>query len=433
MPVLDRLVDEGTLFTNAYTNGPYTRISVPSFHTSRYLAYDRLEELPTIGSEVRAEGIVTAAIGTRTGFKQYEGGLSFDEFVDLGRDEYHTTSNEHVGPVERFMSTTRNVAQRVGNALPESNPLYDSAEKAYHALLGDGFEFKGYTSAKEVTSAARGWIDTNSGDEFFLWLHYMEGHRPYGIHDDNPTYHSGVAESQIRDLMKKAGTQPESVTDSEHDLLIDLYDSDLRYCSQHLTRLFDTLVELDLWNDTAILFTSDHGEEFADHGKYFHRNYPYDELLHVPLLTRIPGRQPATIDEQRELLDLAPTICELHGLDADSMLWYGTNLFEGSARDVIATGAQCSRTPVVTCRRDGWKYLCSDGEVSLFDLESDPAEWTNVANKNPRVVTGFERVIPDRLFELEPEQLEEPTDAVNEGHLEALGYLELEEGDETRR
>lgn len=427
MPVLDRLATDGTTFTEAFSNGPYTRISVPSFHTSRYLAYERLEELPTIGSTVSDAGINTAAIGTRTGFRQYEGGLMFDEFVDLGRDEYHEEANQNRGPIERLSQGARRAAQYVGDAIPESNPLYDQAKRAYYTVLGEGFEFKGYTSAETVTDTANDWLRETGDDEFFLWLHYMEGHRPYGVHDENPAYHDGFSESRIRELMKKAGTDPESVSDSEREDLIDLYDSDLRYCSQHLSRLFDELVELGLWEETSILFTSDHGEEFGEHGKYFHRNYPHDELIHVPLIAKVPEKVPETISEQRELIDIAPTICDLHGIETENLPFLGTNLFEGSERAVFSIGAQCSQESVTAARSDGWKFISVGDDVSLFDLESDPTESDTVADEHSQIVSRFERQIPDRLFESDPEQLEAPKDEVDEAHLEALGYLEVKD------
>ncbi|MBZ6494569.1 sulfatase [Natrinema longum] len=427
MPALDRLLADGTKFTNAFANGPYTRISVPSFHTSRYLAYERLDELPTIGSTVSDAGIQTAAIGTRTGFRQYEGGLMFDEFVDLGRDTYYEEANQTRGPIERLSQGTRRAAQYIGDKIPEESPVYEQAKRAYDAVLGEGFEFKGYTSAEVLTDTANDWLQKQGDDEFFLWLHYMEGHRPYGVHTNSPAYHDGVSETRIRELMKKAGTDPEAVSAAERETLIDLYDSDLRYCSQHLSRLFDELSKLDLWEETAILFSSDHGEEFGDHGKYFHRNYPYNELIHVPLITKTPEENPETISDQRELIDLAPTICALHDVETETLPFLGTNLFEGAERDVYSIGAQCSRESVTAARSDGWKYLSVGDDKSLFDLENDPTESKSVADEHSKVVSRFERQIPARLFESDPEQLEAPEDEVDEGHLEALGYLEIKD------
>ena len=427
MPILDRLLANGTKFTNAFANGPYTRISVPSFHTSQYLAYKHLDELPTIGSTISDAGIHTSAIGTRTGFRQYEGGLMFDEFIDLGRDEYYEEANQNQGSVERLSQTAREAAEYINNFIPKSTPFYEQAKQTYYTVLGDGFEFKGYTSAETVTKTAIDWLQELNEEEFFLWLHYMEGHRPYGVHDDNPRYHDGLSETRIRELMKKAGTAPERVSNSEHTDLIDLYDSDLRYCSQHLSRLFDELSELGLWEDTAIIFTSDHGEEFGEHGKYFHRNYPYDELIHVPLITKIPKQNRDTISDQRELIDIAPTICALHDIQTDTLPFLGTNLFKGTERDAISVGAQCSRESVTAARSSKWKFISVGDDISLFNLKRDPAESRSVGEENSTVISRFKQQIPDRLFAAEPEELEKPDDEIDEANLEALGYLEVKD------
>lgn len=86
MPGFGRLLDEGVLFTSAFSNGPYTLISIPSVHASRYLAYERIRSLPTISSTLRNHGITAACIGTQNGFESSVGHLHFDEYVNLGLD-----------------------------------------------------------------------------------------------------------------------------------------------------------------------------------------------------------------------------------------------------------------------------------------------------------------------------------------------------------
>ncbi|AEH39450.1 sulfatase [Halopiger xanaduensis] len=424
MPVLDRLSDGGTRFENAFANGPYTRISIPSIHTSVRLAHSDLDSFPTISGRLNASGIDTACIGTRTGFKSAEGDLHFDTYVTLGRDDYHDESQEQQSVLSKL---EERVTTAAGAALKSTPRLYNAAQRAYDlAPTGGSFSYKGYTSAAEVTDTTLEWLSEQDGD-FFLWLHYMEGHRPYGVHDTDPEYTDPVDNDRIRELMKKAGTEPENVTADERKLLVDLYDSDLRYCSQHLDRLVDGLEELGIWDTTNLVFTSDHGEEFGEHGYYFHRNLPYDELLHVPLLVRSPATadQPETIAEQRELIDIAPTILDFHDATVPDV-FEGQNLFTGDSRNVISSGSQSHPTPAISARWDGYKYLYTPDQEYLFDLGADPGQTDNLASELPDICDDYRSQIPEMYFDerATKEQLRDPEDEADRERLEALGYLE---------
>jgi arylsulfatase A-like enzyme len=228
--------------------------------------------------------------------------------------------------------------------------------------------------------------------------------------------------------MKKAGRTPDEMSIAEHDKIIDLYDSDLRYCSTHVERLFDSLQELNIWDDIDIVFTSDHGEEFYEHGEYFHRNLPYDELLHVPLIVRLPKTSTQEdITEQRELIDVAPTILDFHGVEKPTG-FEGQNLFSGNSRDVIATGCQQQKPPVVAGRWDGYKYISTpDGEY-LFDLSTNAFEDNNISAANESLCQQYRGAIPRQYFSEDlDEKLREPDDEVDRERLEALGYLEIDD------
>ncbi|WP_158057395.1 sulfatase-like hydrolase/transferase [Halorussus halophilus] len=431
MPALDRLTDAGTTFEQAYSNAPYTRISIPSFQTSQFLAYDEIARLPTIASILRNHGTKTAVVGTQTGVGLVDGDFRFEENLDMGRDEYYDEANRDRSLGEQVSHRIDRFASKIGPKLRQVESLYEPINAAYRRLVPtNDFQYLGYTSAERVTDRATEWIRDNQHDDFFLWIHYMEAHRPYGVHDTDPAYpDEQLDRDRIKELMKTAGTTPEEITESERELLVDLYDSDLRYCSRHLERLFDALDGLGLWEETNLLFSADHGEEFHEHGHYFHRNYPYDELIHVPLLVKgddLPVDE--RVEEQRQLLDLAPTICQFHGVETDEFDFEGEPLFEGEERKIVALGSgRPDDEQVVAGRWDGWKFIADAESVQLYDLDTDPRESENVADDNQDVVRRFQREIPDYLFDREDESLRDPVDEVDKEQLEALGYLELQE------
>lgn len=430
MPALDRLADSGTVFENAFSNGPYTRISIPSFQTSHHLAYEAIDEYPTIASSLSSEGVKTAVIGTQTGIGLIDGGFRFDETIDLGRDEFHERANSNRSVVERVKRQINRPATKVSQFLQQrqNERIYDILQKPYNLLLGDnGFTYLGYTSAEQVTNRALTWLESNADTDFFLWIHYMEAHRPYGVHDDEPAYlDSPVDEEQIKRLMKTAGVTPEDISEEELKLMVDLYDSDLRYCSRHLDRLFDGLEELGIWNESNVLFTSDHGEEFREHGRFFHRNYPYDELIQVPLIVKAPpidadGR----IAETRELLDLAPTVVSLHTEESALPEFEGEHLFDGDSRRVFSLGQPNDIAPAVTVRTDEWKLISTGASERLYDLASDPEEQNDIASDNPEIVDRLRESIPNHLITREINPPRRPKDEVDRDQLEALGYMEL--------
>lgn len=418
MPALDRLAGDGTTFTEAYANAPYTRMSIPSFHTSQYRGHELIGESPTIAEVLSEHGARTACLGTRTGFKDSEGGLVFDEYADLGRDEFYEQANH--SPV---LDAAKAVVEPI---VAVSKPLYEAAESVHDRLFST-HTFKGYTDAEQMTDAVIDWL-RDAPDDFFLWVHYMEGHRPYGVHNSDPEYIDERPDDEtVMDLMETAGTSPGEVTMRENRYIQDLYDSDLRYCSDQLDRLFDFMQSTDHWSETDIYFTSDHGEELYDHGRYFHRNLPYDELLHVPLFTKLTSTAGGqTVEEPRELLDLAPTICAEQDVDTEALPFLGTHLFDDSTRHVISIGsAGIDDRVVIGGRWEGWKYIRDGDRRLLFDLTEDPDELDSVANDHPEIVDRFEREIPDPLFRTESLGTRDPADYADEEQLAALGYMEV--------
>lgn len=417
MPALDRISEEGTVFEQAFSNGPYTRTSVPSFHTSTLAGYRNIEELTTIASALRGKDVYTAFFGTNSGHRSVIHGLGFDEYHDLRFDESRSYG--------RSSPEQHPVVKRVSEVLDRHPTAYRLAQKVYDSVTdrGSGYNVGVYISAADVTDETIEWLEETTDDDFFLWLHYMEAHRPYGLHDPDPAYTSTMSDSEIKDLWKRVHQDPDGVSESEHSLLIDQYDSNLRYCSRHLDRLFDTFEEQGLWEETNILFSSDHGEEFHEHGLYNHHNLPYDELLSVPLLARGPDIKDTTVTQQRELLDIGPTILDFHGADVPST-FQGENLFEGDERQVITLGASSYDEQVIAGRWDGWKFIWRESEELLFNLDEDPGETNNVVDQHPAVREHFLEEIPFELFDTPPEELREPEDEVDRKRLKALGYID---------
>lgn len=222
------------------------------------------------------------------------------------------------------------------------------------AELSRGNELFKKTS-RSVSDKATKWIAARAGEArpWFLWLHYFDPHLAYVPH---PGYSEAFG--------------------SEQD--IDLYDGEIAWTDFHVGRVLDALSEFGFDENTLIVFTSDHGEEFGDHGGRYHRSTLYREVLEVPLIVRIPGRAAERTDRLTSLVDVAPLILQLTGTEPIAAAHGASPLDEhgrvNSASETIyaelllETGEQLSASIGTT------KWIAKDSELVGFDRASDPNE-----------------------------------------------------------
>jgi arylsulfatase A-like enzyme len=194
-----------------------------------------------------------------------------------------------------------------------------------------------------------------------------------------------------------------------------LYDGEIFFVDQVLERMVQKLKERDLWRDTIFVMTSDHGEEFLDHGGVRHGRTLYHELLRVPMLFAGAGLEdhPAVGRRLKGVvrnLDLGPTLLDLAGLSVPES-FEGASLagiLKEQSLGVSPVGFAYARAPVSAkipefrSLTDGRWHLIIDinsGEKELYDLSKDPEEKLNLAGELPEVV---DRLTP-RILELEPE------------------------------
>jgi arylsulfatase A-like enzyme len=122
---------------------------------------------------------------------------------------------------------------------------------------------------------------------FFLWVHFFDPHFLY-------IQHKGIYFGSKQ---------------------IDRYDGELRFSSQQVGRLIDYVKRNPIYRDTIIIVLADHGEEFLEHGKRWHGSQLYEESIHVPLIVHIPGIKPRRVDRPVSLVNIAPTLTDLTGLE----------------------------------------------------------------------------------------------------------------------
>lgn len=433
-PVLDRVGEAGTRFTAAFANGTNTGVSMPSLCTSRYRGVDPGRTGPTMAS-VLPDDVATGLVHSNAYFAaRLPDPAGFDTVDDFGVGGEHSGGDsESGGNVDD--GATLSPGHRAFRALVagvkppiEALGLADLAERVEEAVVPARFihEASVYADGPATTARALDWIG-GVDEPFVCWVHYMDPHRPYGIDLDDPAYGPPADRDRIHDLMATAAIHPDRIGPDERERIVDLYDSDLRYTSRAIDALFDGLQDRGLWSDTNVVLTADHGEEFGDHGRYFHRNRPYDELLHVPLAAKraadAANGDPAyrTVDAQRELLDLAPTVAAFHDVDPPAA-FRGTRLFAGGRRRVIATGSFDADAPAVGARWDGHKYIAVGEDEELYDLDDDPRETDDRAASAPDTCRAYRVEIPDHLLDTADAGVPDGVDDAVEKRLSDLGY-----------
>ena len=235
-----------------------------------------------------------------------------------------------------------------------------------------------YGPADELTRRGIEWLDGQGDDPFFLFLHYMDVHYPYL---PPPEYREMFAharvEGQTDASLQEPWLQQEGLDAPEHRHIAEhmrgLYDASIRYTDHWIGELLDDLRRRGRWDDTLVVVTSDHGEEFLEHGGTIHKGTLYQELLRVPLLMRVPGRGPARIAASVRNFDVMPTILDYAvggdlppELDAVSLR---PLIDGGAAADPRAMIASFPLMPAYEATR-----MLFDGRFKLLDRPREPAQ-----------------------------------------------------------
>lgn len=163
--------------------------------------------------------------------------------------------------------------------------------------------------------------------------------------------------------------------------VIDLYDSKIKELDGYIKDVTSHILDSDLRKNTIIIITSDHGEEFMEHGKWEHGKNLYDTSLKVPLILFIPGYNGIEVDTLAQSIDILPTILNILNISTPWMT-DGKDLFTKQANESYAI-AEKTIDSVKTIRNSRWKLLISTKTgknipYELYDITHDPAEMNNV-------------------------------------------------------
>lgn len=237
------------------------------------------------------------------------------------------------------------------------------------------------TADRVVDLAIRALQTLRQGEQpYLLWLHFLDPHKLYISHPGFPPYG------------KRA---------------IDLYDGEIRFTDHHLGRFLDELYRGEDLHATAVVFISDHGETFGEHGEWHHGWSLREHQIRVPFLISVPGLEPRVVQTRTSLIDLVPTLLDLAGvpLPASDPGAAGEANGEDVLRGVsllpdLLAGGEWQPRPIYaevypgpynasfSAFIDGdlkLIHLWSGNVFSLFDLGRDPEEDDDLFRKRPEL------------------------------------------------
>jgi arylsulfatase A-like enzyme len=358
---MDRLAAEGTRFSRAYAAAPWTTPSVMTLFTGLLPSSHHMDgndrtlhpSVRTLAERLAAAGYATAAVMPALTLADHFG-------FDRGFDRFDFEAQGHA---------------RV------SGPW--SVNHALEFIRG---------------AAGRPW---------FAYVHLWDVHYNY----NPPVPYSirfqagrppGAGESDDVTARVVAEAPPEPLAADRLAWLEGQYAGELLFTDEQVGRLLAALDELGAAGDTIVLVTADHGEAFQEHGVLGHTVHLYEEMVHVPLLVRWPGQVPAgrQLADVVSLVDVAPTLLELAGVDAAAAD------FDGRSRAPWLRGGEAAAAPppaapllLATSRRASWRGLraadaaylvdLATGREELYDLRADPGQRHDLAGERTEEVAAW--------------------------------------------
>ncbi len=289
--------------------------------------------------------------------------------------------------------------------LINSSNILSEILRKYRAKTGDK-TLVGRKHASDVNRSFLNWVERDDQRPFFAFLNYFDVHDPYILPSSfKQRFGSKMPEdAYIRHKRKYSKT--------EINELLDAYDNCIAYLDDQIGILLDELESRGILDDTVVIITSDHGEQFGEHDLMYHFNSLYPQLLHVPLFISYPGTVPSgrRVTDAVTLREIPQTIVDLLAIDAESSdqntSFPGRSLArywkteateptknEGVVFSEVIIGDKGSswispswpvyKGSMKSLMREGFHYIqYGDGSDELFDFMNDPFEENDLSDSD---------------------------------------------------
>jgi arylsulfatase A-like enzyme len=412
-PVMDSLAKEGVLFKHCYSATPYTKSSVASILTSLYQSMHGMilerhvlpESLTTLADILRENGYVTSAyVANPLILAKYNYDQGFDFFQD--------------------------------NRLPGEGKLYyiafeflDSIVFKFMSLVKKDFRRPPIDKKKSDNIKVISWLAKFRRQNFFMYIHYIDPHYPYSPpepYDKMFPYPAGDKKLEW----------------------ISLYDGEIRFVNEYLGEFFERLKSWQIYDNTLIIITADHGEAFGEHNFYDHANTLYQEEIKVPLIIKFDHSLPQgkVIESQVKSIDIMPTILDVldisysGDMEGKSLLPLIKNDKEDKSRDYIFVEKDnVDPFEKAIIKNNEWKLIFAGdksaskdimrkGHLELYNLKADPGESRNLVTQEQEILKEMSGVLEGYIKYCEAKAgappVEIKSDKATTRRLRSLGYAQ---------
>ena len=367
-PNLCRLADDGTTY-KAFSHASWTKpataslltSTLPSTHNAIAKPSTLSQDLTLISEAMQDGGYTTGGIVSNVNLAESFG-------FAQGYDDYYYLGPDYIAGAQESSSKLI---------------IYQLVRQVWLGMAGgEEVRFNDfYQDSKVVNVTAFEWLDRRKDERFFLFLHYMDPHDPYFEHPYN-----GVGVARI------SMPEPEAEVSQR---LHDLYRGEIEYLDVQFGEFLARLEADGLYDNSIIVVTADHGEEFNEHGGFWHGLTLYDEQIHVPLLVKWAKngeRADAGADSGiARFIDVGPTLLGAAGLEVPAGMQgidlrspYSTRL----EKDRHVFSEEDHEGNILTAiRTERWQLIRSNAgnprglaEAELFDMRNDRAQTENQIN-----------------------------------------------------
>lgn len=405
-PNIDALAEDGVRFDNAVSACPWT--------------------LPSIASILTGQNPST-----------HQAGIHLDPYTMTDR-RLSTMRDTVISISEVFQQRGYSTVGFFENPFVDPGFGLNRGFDIYDFAPGDNLRIR---RADKVAAAAMNYIENRgkTSQGFFMVLHFFDPHLAY----DPPvefmapyTYgYKGDMKPPFDPEIKALRSGKESLSVKDREFIIGLYDGEIAFVDSSAGKFLYYLKQKNLYDTSLIIVTSDHGEEFWDHGGFEHGHTLHRELVDVPLIMKFPGSQNSGmhVQERLSLTDLFPSIVDYMGwsvpfqTDGHSFIPIAGTI-DVKPKSIIAENLHYGPQQQCLYKGDYKMILNQYGKIQVYNLKNDPLETENVFGKEkdlPEEIHGQIKYMAEQIEEMlkEPKQAAE-IDKETKEKLRSLGYIE---------
>jgi arylsulfatase len=250
------------------------------------------------------------------------------------------------------------------------------------------YEVSNQGTDEHILDRASELLRAHADEPFFGWVHFISPHAPYDRRDMASHLYSQGYDGPFAET---SGPRPFPENEADHQRVKELYEGEVYYLDRLFEAMLEQLATLGLEDNTIVILTADHGEEFGEHGDYGH-DALYDEIVRVPLIMHIPGHEGESqrIADPHMNTDLLPTLANIVAADYVDIA-DGVDILapHDVTRPLLLTAMTNNKNYSMAIVREAHKLIvdCPPQEFRelLFDLDADPAEQSNRVLDDPQL------------------------------------------------